>query len=284
MDAERSINLFESTLDVIDAMDGETVKRFLKAIRDYAFDGIEPSKSDMVIYIPWRMIKFSLDRHNEIIDSKRVAGRKSGESRRAKSNTREQNGTEDNSVQLCSNTSEQKRTKTNKREQTRTHSKSVQLCSTEKESESKIESEIESERRNTKNEKETYISGTVSDFDPKSETSRGSSSDTAKINDLIKQFSQDDEKINQALHEFVRMRSRNHKPLTAYAMNLALKKLAELSPYRGEQLSIINQAVEKAWMSFYPLKDKPEQRKETEAERIERIMRNMGQLGENEHL
>ena len=247
MDAERSINLFESTLDVIDAMDGETVKRFLKAIRDYAFDGIEPSKSDMAIYIPWRMVKFSLDRHNEIIDSKREAGRKSGESRRAKSNTREQNGTEDNSVQLCSNTNEQKRTNVNKREQTRTRSKSVQLCSTEKEKESEIEKEIEKEIESENENISTNRSATA--------TPVRSVSDSSKIHFSISEFTKNNE-LQVALNEFVKMRSKMKKPLTPYAFQNALSKLKHLGNQDDAQMTaIVNQSIEKSWLTFYELKD-----------------------------
>lgn len=259
--------VFKNTFDITKALTDEQFGKVVRALCEYMFGGEQPESDDPIVNIVVGLSIPSLDASRK----KMIAGNKGGKAKQTESMN------EANQKQTASKTEAN-----GKQNESKTEANQKQTTSNKE----KDKEKDKNKEKNKDREKKTIdiYAGTVSDFVPKSETSRGSSSDTAKINDLIKQFSQDDEKINQALHEFVRMRSRNHKPLTAYAMNLALKKLAELSPYRGEQLSIINQAVEKAWMSFYPLKDKPEQRKETEAERIERIMRDMGQLGENEHL
>lgn len=257
--------LFKNTFDITKALTDEQFGKVVRALCEYMFVGEQPESDDTIVNIVVGLSIPSLEASRK----KMIAGNKGGKSKQAESTN------EANLKQTTSKAEANEKQNGSKPE------------ANQKQTASNKEKNKDKNKENNKDKEKKTIdiyTGTVSDFVPKSETSRGSSSDTAKINDLIQQFSQGDEKINQALHEFVRMRNRNHKPLTAYAMNLALKKLAELSPYRGEQLSIINQAVEKAWMSFYPLKDKPEQRKETEAERIERIMRDMGQLGENEHL
>lgn len=260
--------VFRNTFDITKSLTDEQFGKVVRALCEYMFGGEQPESDDPIVNIVVGLSIPSLDASRK----KMIAGNKGGKSKQTES-TNEANG-----KQTASKTEAN-----GKQSESKTEANQKQTASNKEKNKEKNKNKDKDKNKDREKKTIDIYTGTISDSVPKSETVR-SSSDTAKINDLIQQFSQGDEKINQALHEFVRMRNRNHKPLTAYAMDLALKKLAELSPYRGEQLSIINQAVEKAWMSFYPLKDKSEQRKETEAERIERIMRGMGQLGENEHL
>ena len=69
----------------------------------------------------------------------------------------------------------------------------------------------------------------------------------------IDDFTQN-ETLKESLMDFIDMRKHVKKPLTENAFNLSLKKLEGLSTAEEEQIQIVNEAVEKSWLSFYALK------------------------------
>lgn len=71
--------------------------------------------------------------------------------------------------------------------------------------------------------------------------------------DVIKNSGLDDDVIN-LLVEFKKMRDLKKKPLTAYAMELRIKELNNLSADKTTQLEIIKQTITSNWDRFYPLK------------------------------
>lgn len=218
MEKEKQIVLFESAKDVIEVMDGETAKRFILALFDYSINGIEPDKTDIAIYIPWRAYKFSLDKHNEITESNHTRAVNGAKARWSNAKN----------AQACSSMPK--------------HNQA--MLEKEIERESEIEREIESER-----EKEVNISNARD----KSRAGAGGSSDVAKINTIISEFTSDDE-LKLALHEFVKMRTKIKKPITPYGLQQALKKLRELgSDQTSTMVKVINQSIEKSWQSFYPI-------------------------------
>lgn len=63
-----------------------------------------------------------------------------------------------------------------------------------------------------------------------------------------------DEKLREALKEFVKMRESVRSPLTEHALSLLLSDLERLSPDTGQQTEIVNQSVANGWKGFYGLK------------------------------
>lgn len=58
-----------------------------------------------------------------------------------------------------------------------------------------------------------------------------------------------------AIQGFVEMRKKMKKPLTDRALELQIKSLKNLTDINSpEAIAIVNQSVERGWMSFYPLK------------------------------
>ena len=77
--------------------------------------------------------------------------------------------------------------------------------------------------------------------------------------DLV--FFPDDEKLNKAFCDFVEMRNQIKKPMTDRAIQLAVKKLKELSaiPYSDDfdhetAIRILEQSIMNSWQGLFPLK------------------------------
>lgn len=243
MDAERSINLFESTLDALDAMDDATAMRYIRILKDYSFDGIVPEKSDP-LYPMFCVAKFSIDKRNEFTDAKKERAKKGAEARWNKKPI----NTDDLSNAYASQASV---SNANACLSIPKH----QQAMPEKEKEYEYERENENEH-----EKEVNIS-TARD---KSRAGAGGSSDVSKINTIISEFTSDDE-LSVALHEFVKMRTKIKKPITPYGLQQALKKLRELgNDQTSIMVKVINQSIEKSWQSFYPVDNRQSQTQKTQ--------------------
>lgn len=63
------------------------------------------------------------------------------------------------------------------------------------------------------------------------------------------------EKLKIPLRNYVRMRKAIKKPLTTYGLELAIKKLKNLSGDINKQVEIVNQSVMNSWQGLFPLKD-----------------------------
>ena len=62
--------------------------------------------------------------------------------------------------------------------------------------------------------------------------------------------------VKSVMREFIAMRQRMRKPMTAYAVKLAIKKLGDLSGGdTGQMEAIINQSIERGWQGFFALAD-----------------------------
>ena len=61
--------------------------------------------------------------------------------------------------------------------------------------------------------------------------------------------------LQEPLKAFISMRKKLKKPLTPYALDLAIKKLNRLSSDEKVKIQIIEQSIEKCYLAFYPLKD-----------------------------
>lgn len=237
MDAERSINLFESTLDALDAMDDTTAMRYIRILRDYSFNGISPEKSDP-LYPMFCVAKFSIDRRNEIMGAKKERAKKGAEARWNKKPI----NTDNLSNAYASQAS---------------ISNANACLSIPKHRQAMPEKEKEKEKENeNEKEKEYEKEVTISSARDKSRAGAGGSSDVSKINTIISEFTSDDE-LSVALHEFVKMRTKIKKPITPYGLQQALKKLRELgNDQTSIMVKVINQSIEKSWQSFYPVDDR----------------------------
>ena len=61
--------------------------------------------------------------------------------------------------------------------------------------------------------------------------------------------------LQDALHDFVDMRTKARKPLTARAMKLSLNKLNELALDDVTKIAIVNQSIVHSWLTFYKLQN-----------------------------
>jgi phage replication O-like protein O len=61
--------------------------------------------------------------------------------------------------------------------------------------------------------------------------------------------------FKKTLSQFKKMRSKNKKKMTDYAVELLVKKLDRMTDSESEQIAIMNQSIENCWMGVYPLKD-----------------------------
>lgn len=63
------------------------------------------------------------------------------------------------------------------------------------------------------------------------------------------------EELRELLTEYVKIRNGGKKPISAYALRLALKRLYEIEPVNVTvQQAIIEQTIRNNWSDFYPLK------------------------------
>lgn len=108
------------------------------------------------------------------------------------------------------------------------------------------------ECKNDKNDNKKHIGG---DSSSASQTSNKKET----VDGVIDEFTKADADLTEALKAFSEMRSKLKKPLTAYAMKLAISKLQKLSTRKDEQLEIINNSVVNSWQSFYELKKEVKQ-------------------------
>ena len=85
---------------------------------------------------------------------------------------------------------------------------------------------------------------------------------------IIESFT-DNEELQEALRGFIAHRKTIKKPLSDHSLRLSLKRLVSLSDAEDLQIAIVNQAVERGWQGFYPLKDDYEPAQQRPAPRKE---------------
>lgn len=98
-----------------------------------------------------------------------------------------------------------------------------------------------------------YINHTdIASAEPTPDTDlKNINTDLKNINAVIGNITNTD--LKNEIKEFCQMRRKLRKPLTPYALKLALKKLEGLSCDTQEQIKIVRQSIEHSWQSFYPL-------------------------------
>lgn len=73
------------------------------------------------------------------------------------------------------------------------------------------------------------------------------------FDDVLNQISNQD--LVNSFKEFIKMRKALKKPLTTYALELAIKKLRDMSEDENIQIKIIEQTISNGWLTFYPFKE-----------------------------
>lgn len=74
------------------------------------------------------------------------------------------------------------------------------------------------------------------------------------VNSVITEYTENKD-LQDALHDFVDMRTKARKPLTARAMKLSLNKLNELALDDVTKIAIVNQSIVHSWSTFYKLQN-----------------------------
>lgn len=74
------------------------------------------------------------------------------------------------------------------------------------------------------------------------------------VNSVIAEYTENKD-LQDALHDFVDMRTKARKPLTARAMKLSLNKLNELALDDVTKIAIVNQSIVHSWSTFYKLQN-----------------------------
>jgi hypothetical protein len=74
------------------------------------------------------------------------------------------------------------------------------------------------------------------------------------VNSVIAEYTENKD-LQDALHDFVDMRTKARKPLTVRAMKLALNQLDNLAVDDVTKIAIVNQSIVHTWSTFYKLQN-----------------------------
>ena len=93
---------------------------------------------------------------------------------------------------------------------------------------------------------------------------RNNNKSITKKSNNNKQYS-DNKELDTAIKDFIDHRKKMRKPMTDRAIDLFIKKLNGLSTSESKQILMINTAIERGWMTVYPIKeDRPMERKNSD--------------------
>ena len=74
------------------------------------------------------------------------------------------------------------------------------------------------------------------------------------VNSVIAEYTENID-LQDALHDFVDMRTKARKPLTVRAMKLSLNELDKLAVDDVTKIAIVNQSIMHNWLTFYKLQN-----------------------------
>lgn len=74
------------------------------------------------------------------------------------------------------------------------------------------------------------------------------------VNSIIAEYTENKD-LQDALHDFVDMRTKARKPLTVRAMKLSLNELDKLAVDDVTKIAIVNQSIMHNWLTFYKLQN-----------------------------
>ena len=93
------------------------------------------------------------------------------------------------------------------------------------------------------------------DIDIDKEIEKDNKTKKQKSKNLLIEEYTDNEELRLSLQAFVEMRKTIKKPLTDYAMKLALNSLTKLASDDDTKIMIVNNSVQNSWQGFYGLKN-----------------------------
>lgn len=85
------------------------------------------------------------------------------------------------------------------------------------------------------------------------------------VKSIIAEYTENKD-LQDALHDFVDMRTKVRKPLTVRAMKLSLNELDKLAVDDVTKIAIVNQSIVHSWLTFYKLQNNNGQRQLTRKE------------------
>lgn len=74
------------------------------------------------------------------------------------------------------------------------------------------------------------------------------------VNSVIAEYTESKD-LQDALHDFVDMRTKARKPLTVRAMKLSLNELDKLAVDDVTKIAVVNQSIVHSWLTFYKLQN-----------------------------
>lgn len=110
--------------------------------------------------------------------------------------------------------------------------------------------------KNNNNNNNTLLCNTdVTKCNTEKEIDKDNKTKKQKSKNLLIEEYTDNEELRLSLQAFVEMRKTIKKPLTDYAMKLALNSLTKLSSDDDTKIMIVNNSVQNSWQGFYELKN-----------------------------
>lgn len=74
-----------------------------------------------------------------------------------------------------------------------------------------------------------------------------------KVNNKVDLFENKSKDFINTFNEFKKMREKNKKKMTDYAIELLIKKLGKLTDNENEQIAIMERSIENCWQGVFPL-------------------------------
>lgn len=207
---------YKSFADAVDALPAEQYKAIVQSVCHYAIYGVVPEDLDPVSLAMFTLMRPQIDANNK----RREAGRKGGE---AKENTTEANAKQ-NEASLKQNEAKAKQNEANVK----------QTEANVKQSEAKEKDKVK--------DKEKVKERVSKDTPKKDETPE------AFVDGL-----EEPAEVKKELLEYIAMRKKIKKPLTAHAMQINYNNLLKISGNTANKVAIIKQSIGKCWLDFYPL-------------------------------
>ena len=78
-----------------------------------------------------------------------------------------------------------------------------------------------------------------------------------KVNNKVDLFKNKSKDFINTLNEFKKMREKNKKKMTDYAIELLVKKLDKMTNDENEQIAIMERSIENCWQGIFPLDNNP---------------------------
>jgi DNA-binding transcriptional regulator YhcF (GntR family) len=86
---------------------------------------------------------------------------------------------------------------------------------------------------------------------------RNNNKSITKKSNNNKQYS-DNKELDTAIKDFIEHRKKMRKPMTSKAVDLFIKRLKQLSISEQNQIQMVNTAIERGWMTVYPVNGQSE--------------------------